>query len=284
MTTEAINELARLLARLDWLDVLDILLVATVFWSLLFLMRGTQAVTLLRGVLILAVMIAVLSSVLRLRAFSWLIRNTLPAIIIAVPVIFQPEIRRALDQLGRASTWVGLGGLTQEKSQPVIAAIVKACQKLSAQKYGGLIVIEREVGVQTYIDTGVPMDSLISPELLIHIFYKDTPLHDGAVIIRGDRIAASACILPLSSATDLTAKQLGLRHRASLGISEVSDAVAVVVSEETGTISVVHNGRIIRRLDHNRLQTILEAFYRPRFEQGLLGRWTRWLRQTRKGQ
>lgn len=285
MNIEDLSELLLIFQRLNLLSILDILLVATVFGLLLWFTRGTQAATLLRGILLLAVIVAILSSVLQLRAFSWLLRNTLPAIILSIPVIFQPELRRGLDRIGRASTWFGFGTLSEDDPQPQIQAITTAAQRLSDLRYGALIVIEREVGLQEHIDTGIALDSQITPELLQQIFYKDTPLHDGAVIIRGDRIAAAACVLPLSTDTSLTSRQLGLRHRASLGISEVSDAVAVVISEETGVVSVVHNGRMIRRLDANRLRNVLDAFYRPRFDQGLFGRWLGWLprRQPKSG-
>lgn len=259
---ELLTELTSLFQRLDWLSVLDILLVATVIFAVLALVRGTQAVVLLRGVILLVIIIALLSSFLRLSAFSWLLRSTLPALLIAVPVIFQPELRRALERLGRASTLLNFGAREPEVL-PVIQALSAAAEKLSAQRLGGLIVIEREAGLQEFIDTGVQLDAVVSIELLVQVFHLNTPLHDGAVILRGDRIAAAGCVLPLSTTTGLD-KQLGLRHRAALGVSEASDAVAIVVSEQTGTISVAHNGRIIRRLDGHRLKNILVAFYRPR--------------------
>ena len=261
--TELLTEIVFIFQRLDWLGVVDILLVTAVFFSLFVLMRGTQAVVLLRGVVLLIVVVALLSGVFRLRAFAWLLRNTLPALLLAIPVIFQPEIRRALERLGRASALFNLGA-RESASEPVIEAICAASQRLAEKRYGTLIVIEREAGLQEYVDTGIRLDSLVSAELLMQIFVKDTPLHDGAVIIRHDRVISAACVLPLSTAADLTHQPLGLRHRAALGISEVSDAVAVVISEQTGMISVTHNGKMIRRLDTARLQNILTAFYRPR--------------------
>jgi diadenylate cyclase len=259
---ELITELTSLIQRLDWLSVLDIFLVALVFFAVLALVRGTQAVVLLRGVILLVIIIAVLTSFLRLSAFSWLLRNAVPALLLAVPVIFQPELRRVLERLGRASTLQIFGGRESE-AVAVIQALAVTAERLAAQRVGGLMVIEREAGLQEYIDTGVRLDALVSAELLTQIFYVNTPLHDGAVILRGNRLAAAGCVMPLSTSTALD-KQMGLRHRAAMGISEVSDAVAVVVSEETGTISVAHNGRIIRRLDAGRLKNILLAFYRPR--------------------
>ncbi len=259
---DILTELTSLLQRLDWLSVLDILLVATVFFALLALVRGTQAVVLLRGVILLVIIIAVLTSFLRLSAFSWLLRNTLPALLLAVPVVFQPELRRALERLGRASSF-SMFGAREPEGLAVVHTLATAAERLSGLRLGGLIVIEREAGLQEYVDTGIRLDALVSAELLVQIFHVNTPLHDGAVILRGGRIAAAACVMPLSTSTGLD-KQMGLRHRAAVGVSEVSDAVAVVVSEETGSISVAHNGRIIRRLDANRLKNILLAFYRPR--------------------
>ncbi len=262
--------------RLDLLDVVDILLVTAVFFALFVLMRDTQAVVLLRGVVVLVVIVALLSALLRLRAFTWLLRSILPALLLAIPVIFQPEIRRALERLGRASVFFNLGN-READVQPIITAICTACQRLSEKRYGALIVIEREVGMQEYIDTGVKLDSLVTAELLVQIFVKDTPLHDGAVILRHGRLVSAACVLPLSTDATLSQQAMGLRHRAALGISEISDAVAVVVSEQTGTISVTHNGKIIRRLDAARLQNILTAFYRPSEI-----RFSRWSHKTKE--
>jgi diadenylate cyclase len=260
--TELVTEFASLLQRLDWLSVVDIVLVATVFFAVLALVRGTQAVVLLRGVILLIIIIALLTSFLRLSAFSWLLRNALPALLLAVPVIFQPELRRALERLGRAST-LPIFGARESEAMAVVQALAVAAERLSGLRLGSLIVIEREAGLQEYIDTGIRLDAVVTTELLVQIFYVNTPLHDGAVILRGGRVAAAGCVMPLSTST-LLDKQMGLRHRAAIGVSEATDAVAVVVSEETGIISVAHNGRIIRRLDAGRLKNILLAFYRPR--------------------
>ena len=257
------RDISRLIQQLSWLSVLDILLVAIVFYLLLVVLRGTRAINLLRGVIVFIVVVVLFTGLLRLRAISWLLRTTLPALFLAIPVIFQPEIRRALDRLGRASTWL-LFRSRQEDVQAVITSIKGACIRLAQDHRGGLIVIEREVGLQEYVDTGVELDSQLSIELLVQIFHRETPLHDGAVILCRNRIEAASCVLPLSSEIRLSERRLGLRHRAAVGISEVSDAVAIVVSEETGEISVVYNGRMIRRLDSTRLGNILSAFYEPR--------------------
>lgn len=272
--SEFLTEVTFLFQRLDWFGVVDILLVTAVFFSLFVVMRGTQAVVLLRGVIMLIVVVAALSGLLRLRAFTWLLRNSLPALLLAIPVIFQPEIRRALERIGRASNLLNVGSKETNNADSIIVAICTACQRLSDRRYGALIVLEREVGLQEYIDTGVKLESLVSAELLVQIFVKDTPLHDGAVIVRNGRIISAACVLPLSTEANLShqSQPLGLRHRAALGISENSDAVAVIVSEQTGHISVTHNGKMIRRLDAARLQNILTAFHRPRAN-GTFSRW-----------
>lgn len=260
-----INEITFLFQRLDWINLLDLLLVTAVFFFLLNLVRGTQAAVLLRGMILLILVIALLTSLLPLPAFSWLLRTTLPTLLVAIPVIFAPEIRRALERLGRAGSWL-TPAQAASQIERTIAAICTASQRLADHHYGALIVIERETRLEEYVETGVRLDALLTPELLLQIFYLNTPLHDGAVIVRRDRVAAAACVLPLSSGGAVSRspeRQMGLRHRAALGISEVSDAVSIVVSEETGTISVTHNGRMIRRLDLGRLRNILTAFYRP---------------------
>ena len=266
MTTNFLEELSFFIERFDWLSAIDVLLVTLVVFFLLRLIRGTQAVVLLRGVIVLVITIALLSSLLNLPAFSWLLANALPALLVAIPVIFAPEIRRGLERLGRTG---GAFAFTSEPDQveQLIEIICSTAQRLSDRRYGALIVIEREVPLDEYKETGVALDARLSPELLLQIFHINTPLHDGAVIIHEGRIAAAACVLPLSASGTLTRspeRQMGLRHRAALGISEVSDAVSIVVSEETGGISVTHNGRIIRRLDQARLRNILMAFFRPR--------------------
>jgi diadenylate cyclase len=266
---EFLEEITFFFSRLDWLSVLDILLVALVIFGLLALVRGTQAVVLLRGIIFLVIATVLLTSFLELRAFSWILRNTLPALVISIPVIFAPEIRRALERLGRAGA--GINFQTREAEvQPIIQALTNTAVRLSERRHGGLIVIERQVGLKNYAETGVEMDAELSVELLVQIFYPNTPLHDGAVILRGPRIVAAACIMPLPNDENVPDRQMGLRHRAALGVTEVSDAVSVVVSEETGTISVAHNGRMIQRLDAARLEHILAAFYRPRGTGGVV--------------
>jgi diadenylate cyclase len=272
-----LSEIGFFFQRFDLTSAIDVVLVTLVVFFLLRLVRGTQAVVLLRGIVVLVITIALLTSLLNLPAFTWLLENSLPAILIAIPVIFAPEIRRALERLGRTSSVFAFSS-TPDHIEQLIETICATAQRLSDRRYGALIVIEREVPLAEYKETGVRLDADLTPELLLQIFHINTPLHDGAAIIADGRIAAAAAVMPLSSSGLLARspeRQMGLRHRAAVGISEVSDAVSVVVSEETGGISVTHNGRIIRRLDQARLRNILTAFFRPR----PTGRLPGWLEQ-----
>jgi len=265
--TDFLNDLLFIFQRVNWLSVVDILLVTLIFFILLYTLRDTQALVLLRGVLFLVVLLALLTSLVELPAFSWLIQSTLPALLLAIPVIFAPEIRRGLERIGRAGTFLSPGGKTaNQETLNTIHAIVSASARLSARQHGALIVLQRLDSLEEYNDTGVRMNAKVTPEILLQIFYPNTPLHDGAAIIGKNRMSAASCVMPLSASGILTRspeRQMGLRHRAALGISEVSDAVAVVVSEETGSISIAHSGRMIRRLDTERLENILIAFFRP---------------------
>lgn len=265
MLSNLLDDVSFILERLDWLSVLDIALVTLVFFVILMILRDTQAVVLLRGVFLLVVLLSFLISLLPLPAFSLLVRTALPALLFAIPVIFAPEIRRALERIGRASTFFSSAS-GQEGTHEVISVVVRATNQLSERRHGALIVLQRLDGLQDYLETGILLNAHISQKLLLQIFYPNTPLHDGAVIISGDEILAAACVMPLATGDiqmQSPERQMGLRHRAAIGISEVTDAVAVVVSEETGAISVTYGGRIIRRLDSSRLENILIAFFRP---------------------
>ena len=260
-----LNNLSFVFERLNWWNVVDLALVTMVFFAILLLLRDTQAMVLLRGVLLLIVLVSLLTSLEVLPAFSWLVRATLPALLLAIPVIFAPEIRRTLERLGRAGTIMPVGR-AEAGSQDAITAVVSAASRLSERKHGALIVMQRTESLDEFVATGVTLQARVTTELLLQVFYPNTPLHDGAVIISGTQLVAASCVMPLSASGVLARtpeRQMGLRHRAALGISEVTDAVAVVVSEETGNMSVVHGGRMIRRLDTERLENILRAFYRP---------------------
>lgn len=259
------------LQRLNWIDVLDIWLVAFILFWILYLVRGTRAVPLLRGVVIFIIIVTLLSSLIRLRAFGWLTEQALPALLVAFPVVFQQELRHALERIGRAGALFGRVAGDRTNLEQALTAIAQACPMLSERRHGALIVLERETGLQELVDSGVILNAVTTPELLTNIFDPHTTLHDGAVIVRHGRILAAACVLPLSTAF-LADRQLGLRHRAALGVTEESDAIAVVVSEERGSISIAHNGRIIRNLDAKRLETVLQAFFQPVLERA----WPRW--------
>ncbi len=254
------TDLLWVLQRLDLLALLDITLVAVVFFGVLWLVRATQAVTLLRGLLVLGVISLVLGGTAQLPAFGLLMRTTLPALLVAVPVIFQPELRRALERLGRFNEV--LIAPRRSETEIVVRKLCDAARRLASHRYGALIVIERETGLQALIDTGVPLDAVLTPELLVTVFMPGTPLHDGGVIIRHGRIAAAGCVLPLTS-IPLEDVRLGLRHRAGIGVTEGTDAIAVIVSEERGSVSLAHNGRLIRRLELDHLESALIELLHP---------------------
>ena len=265
--TEFLNNLFFIFQRISWLSVFDILLVTLIFFGLLYSLRDTQAMALLRGMILLVVGIILLTSLVELPAFSWLAQSSLPALLLSIPVIFAPEIRRTLERIGRAGTvWPVTVKTADVALEQTIRAVVSAVARLSARQHGALIILQRLDNLDEYIQTGVQMHARVTPELLLQIFYPNTPLHDGGVIIVGSQIVAAACVLPLSASGILNRspeRQMGLRHRAALGTSEISDAITLVVSEETGGISIAHAGRMLRRLDPDRLENILTAFFRP---------------------
>lgn len=264
-----LSELIFIFERLTWLSLLDILLVTIVIFSILIVVRDARAVMLLRGMAIVIILLSLLTSLVNLPAFSWLISTILPTLFLAIPVIFAPEIRRGLERLGRAGSTPVFG--VQRASRDVemektIHTVVTAAARLSARQHGALIVFQRIDGLEDYLQTGVRLNAAVTAELILQIFYPNTPLHDGAVIIADNKIVAASAVMPLSSSGVLNRsvdRRMGLRHRAGLGISEASDAIAVVVSEETGSISIAHNGHMIRRLDTERLENILTAFFQP---------------------
>lgn len=245
------DEVQDILDRLDPTDGLDILLIALVTYWVFLLLRGTAAIALLRGAAIILVGAVILARVLDLEVLNFVIRNSLTGLIIAVPIVFQPEIRRALERVGRT----GFRVWARPAYDDLIDTVSGAALALARQRHGALIVFERETGLQTYIDSGVLVDAAPSGELLEGIFYPHGPLHDGAVILRENRVVAASCTLSVSE-TRLTG-EMGLRHRAGLGVTEGTDAVSVVVSEETGTVSVAADGRLYPRLDEAGLRGLL---------------------------
>jgi len=248
--------LLRVLASFTWKDylraIVDIAIVAYLFYQVFVLIRGTRAVQLLKGIAILFVLLQV-TNWLELYTVNWLLGTVSEMLIIAIPVVFSPEIRRALEQIGRGRLFTRslLFGPDVTPEQ-VVEEVTDAVFKMAREKTGALIVIQRDVGLEEHMDEAVALDSLVSSELIQNIFTKNSPLHDGAVIIRGDRIAAAACFLPMTQ--ESVAIELGSRHRAALGITQVSDAVAVTVSEETGTVSLAIGGRLLRGLDPRTLR------------------------------
>ena len=235
-----------------WLDVLDVLLVAFIIYQLLQFIRGTHAVQMALGALVLVVLYWA-SLWLNLETVNWMLRTFLPFLVFGIIVVFQAEIRKVLAHLGKTPF---LGAFTGQKKEEVVDEVVLAATTLSSQRTGAILVLEREMGLRSYIETGISLDAVLTYDLLISIFNPKTPLHDGAVIIQGSRVAAAACFLPLTVNPELS-RTLGSRHRAAIGLSEDTDAVAVVVSEETGIISLVEEGRIRRDLDGGSLKLAL---------------------------
>ncbi len=239
-----------------WWDALDIVIVTFIIYQLLQFLRGTHAVQMALGAFVL-VLLYWLSVLANLQTVNWLLRTFLPFLVFGIIVVFQSEIRKVLAHLGK--TPLPFLGAVARRKEEVIDEVVLAATTLASTRTGAIVVLEREMGLRSYIETGISLDALLTYDLLISIFNPETPLHDGAVIIQGNRVAAAACFLPLTVNPELS-RALGSRHRAAIGLSEDTDAVAVVVSEETGIISVVAEGRIRRELDGRQLkQALLEA-------------------------
>jgi len=243
------------LEEFSWVQVLDILIVALIIYQLLQFIRGTHAVQMAVGAVLLVVFYWV-SQLLNLETVNWLLRTVLPYVVFGLIVIFQAEIRKALAHLGKTPL---LGAFTRDRPDEVVDEVVLAATTLASQKTGAIIVMEREMGLRSYIETGIALDAVLTYDLLISIFNPKTPLHDGAVVVQGNRVAAAACFLPLT-VNPVLSRTLGSRHRAAIGVTEDTDAVAVVVSEESGIISIVSGGRIRRELDGPALKAaLLEA-------------------------
>lgn len=238
------------------LDAIDIFIVAFVIYKLINVIRGTRAITLIKG-LVIVIIAGVIAQALNLQTVNWLIQQGTTAIFIALPIVFYPELRRALEQIGQGRLFAKSDTSKTEIDQ-VIEVVVKTVLQLSSRKVGALIAIKRETGLQEYAETGVELDAVLSEELLTNIFEPNSPLHDGATIISSERILSAACFLPLTEMR--LDSQLGTRHRAAIGLSEQSDALVVVVSEETGAISLAVGGRLRRYLTESRLREQLQAY------------------------
>lgn len=244
-------------------DIIDILLVAIMVYNLIRVLKGTRAEQLSKGI-ILILLLTQVSEWLELYTVNWILSHIITMGMVALLIVFQPELRRGLEMIGRSSSFRKSMGLNKKKTNAVTAEIVSAVGSLSRQKIGALIVLERQTGLGEIAETGTALDAYVSSGLLINIFIPNTPLHDGAVVIRGDRVVAAACFLPLTDNRNLS-KELGTRHRAAIGMSERSDSLSVIVSEETGTVSIAENGKISRHVDLSTLEYILDRVYDPEY-------------------
>lgn len=244
-------------------DILEILLVAIIFYKLYAMIEGTRAITLVKGILVLFMM-NFFCNVLQLNLLSWIFEKVVTWTFILFPIVFQPELRRTLEKLGQGRFFFHERvSLDEAEANKVVEELVKSAKSLSATKTGALMVIERTMGLNDVSATGIKLDAMITAELIGNIFFVNTPLHDGAAIIRGKRIYAAGCLLPLTEKQGLS-KELGTRHRAAIGMSEQCDAIVLIVSEETGTISIAENGKLTRHLDGDKLaEMIRPAFAHP---------------------
>lgn len=258
---------------ITWVDLVEILIISFLVYHVLLWIKSTRAWNLFKGIMVILIFV-LLAAFFQMSTILWIAENTLNVGLIALVIIFQPELRNALENLGGKKI---LGGLfvfnkaTEEKfSNHTIDELVKAVFAMGKVKTGALIVIEDEILLDEYIRTGIDVDAILSSQLLINIFEKNTPLHDGAIIMRGDRIVSATCYLPLSDSLRLS-KELGTRHRAAIGISEVSDSLTIVVSEETGRVSVAYRGEIFRNLDADGLRAKLQQLQKVNVEKTAKG-------------
>ena len=255
-------QLQGLLSTISVLDIIDIVVVAYFLYRLYLMLKDTRAATLGKGLLVL-VGFTLICRWLNLHVISGLLEKSMTVIMVALPVVFQPELRRALEQIGRGKLFHKSSELDEQELEEMLDSVAHATKIMSKNKVGALMVFERATGLVERIETGVPVDGLVSSGLIQNIFVKDTPLHDGAIIIRGNRIVAACCLLPLTENRNLS-QELGTRHRAAIGMSEQSDAMVLVVSEETGTISIARNGELMRYLTVDDVKDILRtAIFKP---------------------
>ena len=248
-----------ILSTVGPLDILDILIVAIILYKVYEMLQDTRAITLVKGLLVL-LGITLVCNWMELHVISWLLQKTVTLIFVALPIVFQPELRRALEHLGQGRFLGNAALLDDEQARSVVHELVRAVRTLASTKTGALLVIERNMGLNDISATGIQIDGLITAEFLLNVFIPNTPLHDGAAVIRGNRLIAAGCLLPLTENRTLST-DLGTRHRAAIGLSEQCDALIVVVSEETGTISIAENGHIMRHLDKETLQAMLEPAF-----------------------
>lgn len=253
------NFLNNIMSSIRITDVLDILIVAFIAYKVLGFIRETRAEQLAKGLLVLVVA-TVLSDVFQLYTLHWLLSGFMTVGLIAIVVIFQPELRRALEHLGRSRLSNIMSDIDKEEAKRMVSEIVRAIDTMSTSKTGALMVIEREITLNDIVETGTVIDASISAEMIGNIFYEGAPLHDGALIIRADRLYAAGCVLPLTQNKNLN-KELGTRHRAGIGITENSDALVIIVSEETGVVSVAQNGQLTRFIETKKIEKMLLSMY-----------------------
>jgi diadenylate cyclase len=264
MTDSVIQQAARVMSQLNVWAVVDILILTFLIYGLSSILRGTRAETLVRGLIILFGFAFIMVTIFPLPVLRWLVTNSFPFLIFAILVIFGPELRRALERIGHTGDFLGreIFGRTQESIPQAIEEVITAAFYLSNQGWGGLMVIERETGLSDLANKGFEVDARVTSQLLGNIFVPNTPLHDGAVIIQGDRIAAAKVVLPLSEGASSN-EHFGTRHKAALGLSEQSDAAVIVVSEETSAVSLAYNGKLHYKLDRERLRFMLRSLLEP---------------------
>lgn len=258
---EAISEFFRTYVplKIEVSDIVEIIIISFMIYELLKWIQSTRAWQLLKGMIVITVFIA-LAAIFKLNTILWIVEKAINMLMIAIVVVFQPELRKALEQLGRKKFFAGIfpdNTETNERfSDETVDALVKAAYEMGKVKTGALIVIEQDTNLSEYEETGIALDAMVSSQLIINIFEHNTPLHDGAVIMRGNRLTAATCYLPLSDNMELS-KDLGTRHRAAVGISEVTDSFTIVVSEETGSVSIAIGGRLFRNIDGDKLRSHL---------------------------
>ena len=241
-----------LLSTVGFRDVVDILLVAVILYKSSEMLKDTRAITLAKGMFVM-MGVALGAYILELHAIYWLLSKSIYLLFMALPIVFQPELRRALERIGQGKFLGSAVYLNAEEADTLVNEIDKVVFNMSAKKIGALIVLEREIGINEIIDTGIRVDGLVTAPFMMNVFIPNTPLHDGAAVIRGNRMIAAGCLLPLTENRSLST-ELGTRHRAALGLSEQCDAVVVIVSEETGIVSIAENGHITRRLNSEQLK------------------------------
>ncbi|KHM52711.1 hypothetical protein NZ47_03335 [Anaerovibrio lipolyticus] len=253
------SQIHGLIRTVSFWDVVDILIVAVILYKVYEMLQDTRAITLVKGLIVLMI-VTLVSSLLELHVISWLLQKTVTLLFVALPIVFQPELRRALERLGQGR-FLGLDQyLDVEEANSLTNEIDKAVFNMADKKIGALLVIEKNVGINEIIDTGIKIEGLITTEFLMNVFIPNTPLHDGAAVIRGKRLVAAGCYLPLTENRSLSS-ELGTRHRAAIGLSEQCDAVIIIVSEETGVVSVAENGRIERYMTHDSLRQRIRPLF-----------------------